>query len=73
MGRGVVIHNIEVLYFARNSGILTFLLSFTPPKKKRKTYMEYENLEQQTAPESTRGLFDFPEVSKNKTKKKKKI
>jgi len=34
--------------------------------------MEYENLEQQTAPESTRGLFDFPEVSKNKTKQKKK-
>lgn len=25
--------------------------------------MDYETLEQQTAPESTRGLFDFPEVS----------
>ncbi|RCI06569.1 hypothetical protein CU098_013421 [Rhizopus stolonifer] len=32
--------------------------------------MEYENLEQQTAPESTRGLFDFPEIGKSSDKKR---
>ena len=28
--------------------------------------MKHDDLEQQTAPESTRGLFDFPEVRKER-------
>ncbi|KAG1358214.1 hypothetical protein G6F62_000907 [Rhizopus arrhizus] len=32
--------------------------------------MDYETLEQQTAPESTRGLFDFPEVPRNSDRRR---